>query len=165
MGRSEAQQAMKMAESSGRTGKSSRSSSGKGVGVSRAGNCWLQSSLAGTAGPGLQSSWVGDTVEWALSSDWYSEGGRWNLQVLPHGWRVLVERTVKEVLPALENNQEQIQKITETLTQRFLAKWKELNEFREKQNMPLMGEDKTPAAKENSEGAGAEASPAAVLVS
>eukprot|EP00069_Balaena_mysticetus_P014540 bmy_08721T0 len=60
---------------------------------------------------------------------------------------------------------EQIQKIIETLTQRFLAKGKELNEFREKHNMRLMGEDKTPAAKENSEGVGAEASPAAVLVS
>ncbi|XP_032116830.1 prefoldin subunit 2 isoform X1 [Sapajus apella] len=78
---------------------------------------------------------------------------------------VLVERTVKEVLPALENNKEQIQKIIETLTQQLQAKGKELNEFREKHNIRLMGEDEKPAAKENSEGAGAKASSAGVLVS
>lgn len=77
---------------------------------------------------------------------------------------VLVERTVKEVLPALENNKEQIQKIIETLTQQLQAKGKELNEFREKHNIRLMGEDEKPA-KANSEGAGAKASSAGVLVS
>nr|KAF6397557.1 prefoldin subunit 2 [Rousettus aegyptiacus] len=77
---------------------------------------------------------------------------------------VLVERTVKEVLPALENNKEQIQKIIETLTQQLQAKGKELNEFREKHNIRLMGEDEK-SAKENSEGAGAKASSAGVLVS
>lgn len=78
---------------------------------------------------------------------------------------VLVERTVKEVLPALEGNKEQIQKIIETLSQQLQAKGKELNEFREKHNIRLMGEDEKPAAKENSEGAGAKASSAGVLVS
>lgn len=78
---------------------------------------------------------------------------------------VLVERTVKEVLPALENNKEQIQKIIETLTQQLQAKGKELNEFREKHNIRLMGEDEKPTSKENSEGAGAKASSAGVLVS
>ena len=78
---------------------------------------------------------------------------------------VLVEQTVQEVLPALENYKEQIQKITETLTQQLQAKGKELNEFWEKHNLRLMGEDKQPAAKENSEGAGAKASSAGVLVS
>uniref|UniRef100_A0ABK0LML1 Prefoldin subunit 2 n=1 Tax=Rattus norvegicus TaxID=10116 RepID=A0ABK0LML1_RAT len=78
---------------------------------------------------------------------------------------VLVERTVKEVLPALEGNKEQIQKIIETLSQQLQAKGKELNEFREKHNIRLMGEDEKPAAKENSEGAGAKSSSAGVLVS
>ncbi|XP_053464534.1 prefoldin subunit 2-like [Nycticebus coucang] len=79
--------------------------------------------------------------------------------------RVLVERTVKEVLPALENNKEQIQKIIETLTQQLQAKGKELNEFRERHIIRLIGEDEKPAAKENSEGAGlAKASLAGVLV-
>ncbi|KAM5295201.1 prefoldin subunit 2 isoform 1-T1 [Glossophaga mutica] len=79
---------------------------------------------------------------------------------------VLVERTVKEVLPALENNKEQIQKIIETLTQQLQAKGKELNEFREKHNIRLMGEEEKPA-QENADGAGAgaKAGSAGVLVS
>ncbi|XP_044305149.1 prefoldin subunit 2 isoform X1 [Varanus komodoensis] len=79
---------------------------------------------------------------------------------------VLVERTVKEVLPALENNKDQINKIIETLSQQLQTKGRELNEFREKHNIRLMGEDdqKTPS-KESTEGAGAKSSSAGVLVS
>ncbi|XP_035871516.1 prefoldin subunit 2 isoform X1 [Phyllostomus discolor] len=77
---------------------------------------------------------------------------------------VLVERTVKEVLPALESNKEQIQKIIETLTQQLQAKGKELNEFREKHNIRLMGEEEKPA-QENADGAGAKAGSTGVLVS
>nr|XP_060614465.1 prefoldin subunit 2 [Anolis sagrei ordinatus] len=82
---------------------------------------------------------------------------------------VLVERTVKEVLPALESNKEQIHKIIETLSQQLQAKGRELNEFREKHNIRLMGEDDTKggagAAKEGAEGGGAKPSAAGVLVS
>ncbi|XP_072839911.2 prefoldin subunit 2 isoform X1 [Pogona vitticeps] len=79
---------------------------------------------------------------------------------------VLAERTVKEVLPALENNKEQINKIIETLSQQLQTKGRELNEFREKHNIRLMGEDDQKApAKENAEAAGAKASSAGVLVS
>uniref|UniRef100_A0A4W2FU19 Uncharacterized protein n=1 Tax=Bos indicus x Bos taurus TaxID=30522 RepID=A0A4W2FU19_BOBOX len=78
---------------------------------------------------------------------------------------VLGERTIQEAPPALGNYKEQIQKITETLTQQLQAKGKELNEFWEKHNLRLLGEGKKPAAKENSEGAGAKASSAGVLVS
>ncbi|NWH50016.1 PFD2 protein, partial [Fregata magnificens] len=79
---------------------------------------------------------------------------------------ILVERTVKEVLPALENNKEQISKIIETLNQQLQAKGRELNEFREKHNIRLVGEDdpKQPP-KEGAEGAGAKGSSAGVLVS
>nr|XP_025976592.1 prefoldin subunit 2 [Dromaius novaehollandiae] len=79
---------------------------------------------------------------------------------------ILVERTVKEVLPALENNKEQISKIIETLNQQLQTKGRELNDFREKHNIRLMGEDdqKQPP-KENPEGAGAKTSSAGVLVS
>ncbi|XP_053134843.1 prefoldin subunit 2 [Hemicordylus capensis] len=78
---------------------------------------------------------------------------------------VLVERTVKEVLPALENNKEQINKIIETLGQQLQTKGRELNEFREKHNIRLMGEDEKGPAKESAEGTGAKASSAGVLVS
>ncbi|KAM6112659.1 death effector domain-containing protein-like isoform 2-T2 [Phoenicopterus ruber ruber] len=79
---------------------------------------------------------------------------------------ILVERTVKEVLPALENNKEQISKIIETLNQQLQAKGRELNEFREKHNIRLVGEDdpKQPP-KEGAEGAGAKGGAAGVLVS
>ncbi|KAM6435384.1 prefoldin subunit 2 isoform 2-T3 [Liasis olivaceus] len=79
---------------------------------------------------------------------------------------VLVERTVKEVLPALENNKEQINKIIETLSQQLQTKGRELNEFREKHNIRLMGEDDQKApSKESPEGAAAKSSSAGVLVS
>ncbi|KAM9294150.1 prefoldin subunit 2 [Gastrophryne carolinensis] len=79
---------------------------------------------------------------------------------------VLVERTVKEVLPALENNKEQINKIIEALSGQLQAKGRELNEFREKHNIRLMGEDeqKQPP-KESGDGSGSKSSSAGVLVS
>ncbi|KAG9466936.1 hypothetical protein GDO78_015857 [Eleutherodactylus coqui] len=79
---------------------------------------------------------------------------------------VLVERTVKEVLPALENNKEQINKIIETLGTQLQAKGRELNEYREKHNIRVMGEDdqKQPP-KESGDGSGGKPSSAGVLVS
>ncbi|XP_068443837.1 prefoldin subunit 2 [Clinocottus analis] len=53
---------------------------------------------------------------------------------------VLVERTVKEVLPALETNKEQISKIIETLNTQMQSKGRELTEYRERYNIRLMGE-------------------------
>uniref|UniRef100_A0A8B9WSQ2 Uncharacterized protein n=1 Tax=Bos mutus grunniens TaxID=30521 RepID=A0A8B9WSQ2_BOSMU len=66
---------------------------------------------------------------------------------------VLGERTVQEALRS------------QMLTQQLQAKGKELNELWEKHNLRLLGEGKKPAAKENSEGAGAKATSAGVLVS
>ncbi|RMB93946.1 hypothetical protein DUI87_29682 [Hirundo rustica rustica] len=77
---------------------------------------------------------------------------------------VLVERTVKEVLPALESNREQlgeprhpkssetpgktpqgtpnpISKLIEALAQQLQAKGRELSEFRERHNIRLVGEE------------------------
>ncbi|TRY93530.1 hypothetical protein DNTS_022857 [Danionella cerebrum] len=54
---------------------------------------------------------------------------------------VLVERTVKEVLPALENNKEQISKIVESLNTQMQVKGRELTEYRERYNIRLVGED------------------------
>uniref|UniRef100_A0A493T2D5 Prefoldin subunit 2 n=1 Tax=Anas platyrhynchos platyrhynchos TaxID=8840 RepID=A0A493T2D5_ANAPP len=77
---------------------------------------------------------------------------------------VLVERTVKEVLPALESNLEQISKILESLSQQLQAKGRELTEFREKHNIRLLGEDDPrPPPKEGAEGA--KGGSAGVLVS
>lgn len=53
---------------------------------------------------------------------------------------VLVERTVNEVLPALEQNKEQITKLIESFQTQIIAKGKEINEFREKYNIRFQGE-------------------------
>jgi len=62
---------------------------------------------------------------------------------------VLVERTVGTVLPALVSNHEQLIKIAESLTQQLEAKGKDLQEYREKHNIRVRGEDeKTTRAKD-----------------
>ncbi|XP_041821328.1 prefoldin subunit 2 isoform X1 [Chelmon rostratus] len=72
---------------------------------------------------------------------------------------VLVERTVKEVLPALETNKEQMQ-----------SKGRELTEYRERYNIRLVGEGEgeaqgqSAASSTDSEGGGSK-SGAGVLVS
>ncbi|XP_062367526.1 prefoldin subunit 2 [Cinclus cinclus] len=77
---------------------------------------------------------------------------------------VLVERTVKEVLPALESNREQISKLIEALAQQLQAKGRELSEFRERHNIRLLGEDEPKApAREGPEGG--KGGPGGVLVS
>ncbi|XP_077083609.1 prefoldin subunit 2 [Siphateles boraxobius] len=83
---------------------------------------------------------------------------------------VLVERTVKEVLPALENNKEQISKIVETLNTQMQSKGRELTEYRERYNIRLVGEDekqgKADASQaKDSEGGGGSKGGAGVLVS
>ncbi|XP_018427057.1 PREDICTED: prefoldin subunit 2 [Nanorana parkeri] len=78
---------------------------------------------------------------------------------------VLVERTVKEVLPALENNKDQINKIIETLTTQLQTKGRELNEYREKHNIRLMGEDDQKQSPKDGDGSGPKAGSAGVLVS
>lgn len=53
---------------------------------------------------------------------------------------VLVERTVSEVLPALEKNKTQISGLSEILNKQLLAKGKELNAFKEKHNIRVQGQ-------------------------
>uniref|UniRef100_A0A8C9AK91 Prefoldin subunit 2 n=1 Tax=Prolemur simus TaxID=1328070 RepID=A0A8C9AK91_PROSS len=154
-----------MAENGGRAGKSSGSSAGKGAVSAEqviAGFNRLRQEQRGLASKAAELEM--ELNEHSLVIDTLKEVDETRKCYRMVGG-VLVERTVKEVLPALENNKEQIQKIIETLTQQLQAKGKELNEFREKHNIRLMGEDEKPAAKENSEGAGAKASSAGVLVS
>ncbi|XP_053551562.1 prefoldin subunit 2 [Bombina bombina] len=79
---------------------------------------------------------------------------------------VLVERTVKEVLPALEKNKEQINKIIESLSAQLQVKGRELNEYREKHNIRLMGEnDQKQPPKDGGDESNAKSGSAGVLVS
>ncbi|XP_054443568.1 prefoldin subunit 2 [Pteronotus mesoamericanus] len=153
-----------MAENSGRAGKSSGSGAGKGAVSAEqviAGFNRLRQEQRGLASKAAELEM--ELNEHSLVIDTLKEVDETRKCFRMVGG-VLVERTVKEVLPALENNKEQIQKIIETLTQQLQAKGKELNEFREKHNIRLMGEDEKPA-KDNADGAGAKASSAGVLVS
>uniref|UniRef100_A0A4W5Q9D9 Prefoldin subunit 2 n=1 Tax=Hucho hucho TaxID=62062 RepID=A0A4W5Q9D9_9TELE len=79
---------------------------------------------------------------------------------------VLVERTVKEVLPALGSNKEQISKIVESLNTQMQTKGRELTEYREKYNIRLVGEGEEGQGKSaaSSNGAGSKGG-AGVLVS
>lgn len=65
---------------------------------------------------------------------------------------VLVERTVKEVLPALETNKDQIGKVLEALNTQMQTKGRELTEYRERYNIRLVGEE------DKSKGAGGSSS-------
>uniref|UniRef100_A0A1A8SI10 Prefoldin subunit 2 n=1 Tax=Nothobranchius rachovii TaxID=451742 RepID=A0A1A8SI10_9TELE len=83
---------------------------------------------------------------------------------------VLVERTVKEVLPALENNKEKISKLIETINTQMQAKGQELTEYRERYNIRLVGEGEgeaqsQPAANSQDNEGGGSKSGAGVLVS
>ncbi|XP_074479408.1 prefoldin subunit 2 [Sebastes fasciatus] len=83
---------------------------------------------------------------------------------------VLVERTVKEVLPALETNKDQISKIMESINTQMQTKGRELTEYRERYNIRLVGEGEgegqgqSAASSRDSEGGGSKTG-AGVLVS
>ncbi|XP_033758623.1 prefoldin subunit 2-like [Pecten maximus] len=64
---------------------------------------------------------------------------------------VLVERTVKDVLPALVTNREQMGKITETLTVKLEEKGTEINKYREQHNLKIKGEESKEPEKQDQE--------------
>nr|CAG4641386.1 EOG090X0L97 [Eulimnadia texana] len=61
---------------------------------------------------------------------------------------ILVERTVKEVLPALVLNQEQLSKAVEALNQQISAKGEEINQYKEKHNIRIRGSNDNPASED-----------------
>lgn len=63
---------------------------------------------------------------------------------------VLVERTVKEVLPALVNNKQQMAKLIETLTKQLETKGMEINKYRETHNLKIREENSTEPEKQES---------------
>lgn len=79
---------------------------------------------------------------------------------------VLVERTVGEVLPALQANTEKLAGFVEKLNEQMIAKGKEIGEYREKYNIRIRGEGE-PVEDDKASGDKSGAKPAAsgVLVS
>ncbi|XP_057301582.1 prefoldin subunit 2-like [Hydractinia symbiolongicarpus] len=62
---------------------------------------------------------------------------------------ILSERTVKEVLPALQNNKMQIEQVIEKLKFQLTEKGKELVKFREEHNITIRGEKENEKSKSN----------------
>ncbi|PSN35961.1 Prefoldin subunit 2 [Blattella germanica] len=54
---------------------------------------------------------------------------------------VLCERTVKEVLPMLISNRDQLGKFIESLNEQLIKKGQEVNEYKEKFNIKIRGQD------------------------
>jgi len=63
---------------------------------------------------------------------------------------LLCERTVKEVLPILVSNQEQLATCIKDLTETLNKKSQELNDFTEKHNLKIRGQDD--ASSQNDDG-------------
>ncbi|KAL4229502.1 Prefoldin subunit 2 [Mactra antiquata] len=66
---------------------------------------------------------------------------------------VLVERTVKDVLPALVNNKDQMGKLVESLTKQLEQKGVEINQYREQHNLKIKGEDSKEPEKQDKDSA------------
>ncbi|KAL5020063.1 hypothetical protein ScPMuIL_002955 [Solemya velum] len=62
---------------------------------------------------------------------------------------VLVERTVKDVLPALGNNKDQMAKIVDTLKKQLETKGVEINKYREQYNLKIRGEENKDPEKQD----------------
>ena len=75
---------------------------------------------------------------------------------------VLVERTVKEVVPALVNNRDKMSKLIESLDKQLTDKGEEINGYMEKHNIQL--KDQQGAAKKEDKGE-SDAKSGGVLVS
>ncbi|CAG0915639.1 unnamed protein product [Notodromas monacha] len=65
---------------------------------------------------------------------------------------ILVERNVGQVLPALQNNVEQIDKVVEALNKQAVLKGQELVDYKEKHNIRLSGLPQRDDSKNEAEG-------------
>ncbi|XP_048589035.1 prefoldin subunit 2 [Nematostella vectensis] len=64
---------------------------------------------------------------------------------------VLVERTVGDVLPALDNNRSQLGAVIDRLKQQLVAKEKEMTLFKEKHNLRVKGEERDGPASQSTD--------------
>ncbi|KAJ8893599.1 hypothetical protein PR048_006199 [Dryococelus australis] len=64
---------------------------------------------------------------------------------------VLCERTVKDVLPNLISNSEQLAKYVDNLNEQLKKKGQELNDYKEKFNIRIRGHDELPTSEPSKE--------------
>lgn len=57
---------------------------------------------------------------------------------------VLCERTVKDVMPVLTSNRDQLTKVIGSLTEQLTKKGTEINEYKETHNIRIRGQDEIP---------------------
>lgn len=67
---------------------------------------------------------------------------------------VLCERTVKSVLPQLNDAKEQLEKLIAQRQEQLTSKGVEINKFREKHNIKIKGESSGPSAEQTSSSTG-----------
>ncbi|KAH7352847.1 hypothetical protein KP509_19G066600 [Ceratopteris richardii] len=77
---------------------------------------------------------------------------------------VLVERTVGEVLPAVQRNKEGIQEVVSRLTEALAKKKKELADFEAKYNIKVRRADEVGSSKEEDRGRDSSSAAQGVLV-
>ncbi|XP_044739112.1 prefoldin subunit 2 [Chrysoperla carnea] len=65
---------------------------------------------------------------------------------------ILCERTVKDVMPILQTNKEQLTKVIEALNEQLTKKGVELNEYKEKHNIKIRGQDDDLSQKDKDSG-------------
>lgn len=65
---------------------------------------------------------------------------------------ILCERTVKDVMPILQTNKEQLTKVIEALNDQLTKKGVELNEYKEKHNIKIRGQDDDLSQKDKDSG-------------
>ena len=75
---------------------------------------------------------------------------------------VLVERTVKEVIPALVNNRDKMSKLIDTLDKQLTEKGEEINGYMEKHNIQIKDQ---PGSAKKEEKVDSDAKSGGVLVS
>ncbi|XP_012219064.1 prefoldin subunit 2 [Linepithema humile] len=63
---------------------------------------------------------------------------------------ILCERTVEDVMPALVTNKEQLAKVIDALNDQVTKKGIEINEYKEKHNIRIRGQDDLQRQDENS---------------
>uniref|UniRef100_A0A0V0G7R5 Putative molecular chaperone prefoldin subunit 2 n=1 Tax=Triatoma dimidiata TaxID=72491 RepID=A0A0V0G7R5_TRIDM len=77
---------------------------------------------------------------------------------------VLCEKTVKDVIPTLTTNRDQLSALAETLNEQVTKKGLEINEYKEKNNIRIRGQDEIPSAVNDENEQKSEAQPRNVIM-
>ncbi|KAF6205008.1 hypothetical protein GE061_019175 [Apolygus lucorum] len=77
---------------------------------------------------------------------------------------VLCEKTVKDVIPTLSSNKEQLAVLVEALNNQVAKKGEEINEYKEKNNIRIRGQDDIPSSSDEGDQQSAGSQPRNVIM-